>query len=100
MPRKMKDFKLDAEEQEILDAFERRELKSVPNAAEEIAMLQQAARNFFKKEARMNIRVTKQDILGLKHKAAEEGIPYQTLAASILHKYVTGQLKPVGKKGN
>lgn len=94
MPKKM-DYKLDAEEQEILDAFERGELKPVKNSKAMIAMLEEAARNTMKKDARMNIRVTQRDILGLKSKAAEEGMPYQTLAASILHKYVTGQLKPV-----
>ena len=88
---KKKDYKLDAEEQEILAAFESGKLKSVKNSKAMIAMLEEAARNTLKKEARMNIRMTKSDISGLKNRAAEEGMPYQTLAASILHKYVTGQ---------
>jgi predicted DNA binding CopG/RHH family protein len=84
--------KEDKEGAAIWKAIEAGELKPVKNSKAMIAMLEEAARNTMKKDARMNIRITKRDILGLKNKAAEEGMPYQTLAASILHKYVTGQL--------
>jgi predicted DNA binding CopG/RHH family protein len=55
-------------------------------------MLSNAATSTLNKDQRMNIRITKNDLEGIKIKAVEEGIPYQTLVASIIHKYVTGRL--------
>ena len=52
-----------------------------------------AAKNTLLKDQRMNIRIAQRDLEGLKTKALEEGMPYQTLVASILHKYITGKLK-------
>ncbi|MDT8438556.1 MAG: antitoxin [Wenzhouxiangellaceae bacterium] len=84
--------KLDCEEQEILQAFERGELRRVENAQ----ALQQAHRDYaeamLRKDARVSIRLTSKDLRGLQKKALHEGIPYQTLIASILHKYVEGRL--------
>jgi predicted DNA binding CopG/RHH family protein len=51
------------------------------------------AKNTLRKDQRMNIRISKADLNRIKAKAAEEGIPYQTLVASIIHKYVSGKLK-------
>ena len=48
------------------------------------------ARNTLRKSQRMNIRISKADLNGIKGKAAQDGIPYQTLVASIIHKYVVG----------
>ena len=83
--------KEDKEAASIWKAIESGKLKPVKNSKAMIAMLEEAARTTMKKDARMNIRMTKSDISSLKNRAAEEGMPYQTLAASILHKYVTGQ---------
>ena len=55
--------------------------------------LREVAARTMLKDQRMNIRIAKRDLDGLKAKALEEGIPYQTLVSSILHKYVTGRLK-------
>jgi len=91
-----KDFvaeqKLDAEEQELLEAFESGELKSVDNLAEEMASAKEAAANYFRKDARINIRLSRNDLRRIKQKAAYEGLPYQTLIASLLHKYAAGHL--------
>ena len=51
-----------------------------------------AAKNTLLKDQRMNIRIAQRDLEGLKTKALEEGMPYQTLVSSVLHKYVTGKL--------
>jgi len=62
------------------------------------ALLQEAARNTLKKTERTNIRLNKADMLAIKQQAANEGIGYQTLMASILHKAITGQLVPESNK--
>ena len=88
----IKEQMLDEEEQEILEAFEHGKLKSVDNLEEEMAFAKKAAANYFRKEARINIRLSHSDLNLLKRKAAYEGLPYQTLIASILHKYAAGHL--------
>ncbi len=86
----MKRYRLDKEEREILSAVEKGEWKSVKPAKTELERYAQIARNTLRKDQRMNIRISKMDLLGIKAKAAEEGIPYQTLVASVIHKYVSG----------
>lgn len=86
-------FDLDEEEQELSDSFDRGEWKSVDNPEEEKAIAREAARNYFRKDARVNIRISSSDLDRLKQIAAFEGLPYQTLIASILHKYSAGHLK-------
>ncbi len=88
----MDDFELDEEEREILEAFESGQLTPVPNKDEVIARLQSYAQGAQRKDRRVNIRLTANDLAALQSIALEEGIPYQTLMASILHKYVTGRL--------
>ena len=84
--------KPDTEEQEILDAFEADELKPVPNADEEIARHRLSAEATFKKDSRINIRISSRDLRALQVRATQEGIPYQTLVSNVLHKYVDGLL--------
>jgi predicted DNA binding CopG/RHH family protein len=72
--------------EEIETALEKGDLKSVPNLETERKRLQEIARNTLNKTRNINIRLTERDLHNLKAKAIEEGIPYQTLAASILHK--------------
>ena len=83
--------RIDAYEQEVLDAFEKGKLKSVATKAE-LARLKAAARATAIKDRRVNIRLSSGDLRDIQVKALEEGIPYQTLIASVLHKYVTGRL--------
>jgi predicted DNA binding CopG/RHH family protein len=85
-------YKFDQEEKEILDAFERDELKSVPNVVQEIKDARLAARNTFNKIKRVNLRLTERDFHMAHIKALEEGLPYQTLLSSVIHKYLTGRL--------
>ena len=81
----------DAYELEILSAFEEGRLKSVATKAE-LAKFKAAARATAIKDRRVNIRLSSGDLSDIQAKALEEGIPYQTLIASVLHKYVTGRL--------
>ncbi len=83
--------KIDAYEAEVLEAFEKGKLKSVATKAE-LARLKAAARATAIKDRRVNIRLSSIDLNDIQAKAMEEGIPYQTLIASVLHKYVTGRL--------
>ncbi len=85
-----KQMKLDADEEELLDSYEKGEWKSVKHLKSEISTAQKAARNTLRKDARVNIRLASVDLTRIKQKAAYEGIPYQTLIASILHKYAAG----------
>lgn len=84
--------KVDSEEKEILEAFENGQLKRVKGASEIILEHQQVAEATFKKDARINIRLSSRDLRALQARALKEGIPYQTLASSVLHKFVDGQL--------
>lgn len=84
--------KLTAEEKVILEAFEAGRLKKTPNQSQEVRKHRAAARETFKKDARINIRLSKRDLRSLQAKALREGIPYQTLVSSVLHKYIDGQL--------
>ena len=79
-------------EQEILASFERGEWKPVRDRKGEIARLRAAAEATLLKNKRVNIRISSRDLEGLQARAAEEGIPYQTLMASVLHKFVSGRL--------
>jgi len=80
-------------EKELERTIENNEWTSVSNLAEMKKQFKTAAKNTLLKDQRMNIRIAQRDLEGLKTKALEEGMPYQTLVASILHKYVTGKLK-------
>lgn len=77
-------------EQALSDSFDQGEWKTVKNLKQAANAAQQAARNTLLKDARVNIRLSSNDLIRIKQKAAYEGIPYQTLIASILHKYAAG----------
>ena len=85
-------MKLDKEEQELLNSIERKEWKRVKNFTSESLRLQQAAINTLKKDQRVSLRLAKYDLDGIKVKAVDEGIPYQTLISSLIHKYITGRI--------
>ncbi len=82
----------DPEEQELLESFERDEWRPVAEEDAELERYRQYAGNTFKKDMRVNIRISKKDLEALQKRALEDGIPYQTLMASVLHKYVSGRL--------
>jgi predicted DNA binding CopG/RHH family protein len=83
--------KIDAYETEILKAFEEGKLRSVATKAE-LERLKAAARATSIKDRRVNIRLSSIDLSDIQARALEEGVPYQTLIASVLHKYVSGRL--------
>ena len=91
---------LDADERALLESVERGEWRSTGDlsrasvsglARERIRYAQQAAATF-KKDRRVNIRISSRDLDAIQKRALEEGLPYQTLMASVLHKYATGRL--------
>ena len=84
--------KLDAFEKGILAAYEKGELKSKSPSKAELAKFKAAATATFLKEKRINIRLSAPDLMDIQARALEEGMPYQTLIASVLHKFVAGRL--------
>ena len=87
-----KNYKLDSEEQEILDTFNRGEWVS---KGENLDKYKEAAKQTFAKTHRINFRVSEKDFRSIQVKSRKEGIPYQTLVSSVVHKYLSGQLKEV-----
>ena len=88
----MKKIIRDDEERDILESYERGEWVPVKNAKKEIKKLQQYTKNMLQKDKRINIRMSSKDLDQVQVIAAQEGIPYQTLVSSIIHKYVSGYL--------
>lgn len=86
-------MKLNKEEKEILESVERGEWKSIPNFKREAKRYQEYAKATFRKDKRVNIRMSEKDLVNIQKRALQEGLPYQTLMSSVLHKYITGQLK-------
>ena len=84
--------KIDTLEAEILAAYEKGELKSTSPSKAKLAKFKVAATATFLKEKRVNIRLSTPDLMDIQTRALEEGMPYQTLIASVLHKYVSGRL--------
>ena len=85
-------YELDEEERDILERFERGELRRAQDADAMIETARQAARNTFNKTKRVNLRMTERDFNLAHARAREEGIPYQTLLSSVVHKYLAGRL--------
>ena len=83
---------LNAEEREIVEKFECGELRRAAGAEGEMEAARSAARSTFKKTRRVNLRVTERDFNLAHARAREEGIPYQTLLSSVIHKYLSGRL--------
>ena len=90
----MKTIQLDKEEQELLNAYESGEFQSDMTPSRK-KFIEQSAAQTFKKDKRINIRISGRDLSAIQRRALEEGMPYQTLVASILHKYVSGSLYDV-----
>lgn len=89
---KAKKFDLDEHEKEILEEFEKGKFVSVENVEEEMQLAEKAARHFMKRESRISLRISGADLNMARRLAVQEGLPYQTLLASIIHKFVTGRL--------
>ena len=89
-------MKLDAEERDLLESIEKEEWQSLPDFESKADHYQSYAKATFRKDKRINIRISHRDLIKLQQKAIAEGLPYQTLIASILHKYVSGRLVEKG----
>ena len=87
----MKSIKLDQDEKDILEAFEVGDFQSdlTPSRKE---MIEKSASETFKKDKRINIRISNHDLTAIQRRALEEGMPYQTMISSILHKFISGSL--------
>jgi len=88
----MAKVKFDKEEQDLLASVEAGEWKPVKNMEAQKKSHREIAKATFRKDSRVNIRLPKRDVTAIQVKAMEDGIPYQTLMASIIHRYVTGRL--------
>jgi predicted DNA binding CopG/RHH family protein len=80
------------EEKKLLESYERGEWRTVKNPKGELRKLRSYARNTLQKDKRINIRMSSKDLDQVQVIAAQEGVPYQTLISSIVHKYVSGYL--------
>ncbi len=88
----MSKMKLDKDETNLLKSYEADEWRSAKKSKAEAARYRKYAQATFRKDKRVNIRISEKDLMGIQKRAIEEGIPYQTLMSSILHKYLAGAL--------
>lgn len=86
-------MKLDQQEKEIVDSVERGEWRSIGGLKGERKRYARYAAATFRKDRRVNIRISSKDLEAIQKRALEEGLPYQTLISSLLHKYVSGRLR-------
>jgi len=85
--------KLTKDERDLLDSVESGKWRTVKDREHEVAKYRKYAEATFKKDRRINIRLSSKDLEAIQKRALQEGIPYQTLVASVLHKYVSGRLR-------
>jgi len=86
-------MKLDADEKEILESVERGEWRPVKETKRDRSRYSRYAKATFRKDRRVNIRLSSKDLEAIQKRALEEGLPYQTLISSLLHKYASGRLR-------
>ena len=82
------------EERELMKALEGGEVELKDPSQALLRDLENAAENSFRKDKRINIRLSSHDLLGIQRKASKQGLPYQVLIASLIHQYVEGELVP------
>lgn len=90
----MKNVKLSKEEKQLLKAVEAGEFESVLTKKRRDELVS-AAKDTVRKDKRINIRISNRDLKAVQLKASEEGVPYQTLVSSVIHKYISGSLKDI-----
>ncbi len=90
-------MKLTKEEKEILDSVENGEWERISDFDSKASEIRETAQSTLRKDKRVNIRITERDFIHIQKTALHEGLPYQTLISSILHKYLNGRL--VEKRG-
>ena len=87
-----KDIRLNEEEKDLLESFEKGEWQPIQDKEKEINRYSSYAKATLKKDKRINIRISEKDLESIQNIAVEEGIPYQTLISSLIHKFVTGKM--------
>jgi len=85
-------MKLTKDEAKLLQSVENDDWKSIPDFPRQSAHYREAARAMLRKDKRVNIRISERDLVRLQKTAMQEGLPYQTLISSILHKFINGRL--------
>jgi len=83
---------MNKEEKILSDAYDRGKLKLEDPSDDLLQMLAEAGENTFRKDKRINVRLSSHDLLGIQRKAAQKGIPYQSLISGLIHQYVEGDL--------
>mgnify|MGYP006121912185 FL=1 len=83
---------MNKEEKILSDAYDNGKLKLEDPSDELLQMLAEAGENTFRKDKRINVRLSSHDLLGIQRKAAQKGIPYQSLISGLIHQYVEGDL--------
>ena len=82
------------EEEKLVDYIENKNPKTIDNFNEELELITKSVKHKVTAKKQVNFRINENDLEKLKAKALKEGIPYQTLLNSIIHKYVNGMLMP------
>ena len=85
-------MKLSKQEKQIVESVERGEWRSVRGVKKQIKRYKEYAKATVRKDKRVNIRMSEKDLIRIRKKAMEEGLPYQTLISSVLHRYANGRL--------
>ena len=93
-------MKLGAQEKEILDAYESGKMNPQKPSKKLLSELSKAAENTFKKDKRINIRLSRHDLSGIQQKALQKGIPYQALISGLIHQYVEGDIQEKTEKSS
>lgn len=84
---------MNKEERELSAAYDSGKMKLEDPSSELLHMLARAGENTFKKDKRINIRLSSHDLIGIQRKAAQKGIPYQALIGGLIHQYVEGDIQ-------
>ena len=82
----------EAEEKEIMEALESGAIQLEKPSRKLLSDLKRASENTFKKDRRINVRLSSHDLLGIQRKALQQGLPYQALISGLIHQYVEGDL--------
>jgi predicted DNA binding CopG/RHH family protein len=88
-------MKIDADEKELFESVACGEWKSAAGGKRERARYSRYAKTTFRKDRGLNIRLSSKDLEAIQKRALAEGLPYQTLISSLLHKYASGRLKEI-----
>ena len=85
-------MKMNKEEKNLADAYDRGILQLETPSENLLQLLAEAGENTFKKDKRINIRLSSHDLIGIQRKAARKRIPYQSLISGLIQQYVEGEL--------